>query len=73
MNALPNASSGYWNKAPSPGTSRDSSAAYVENWLKQLKNDKTLIVYAAAQAQKAADFILGRKFAENGTVAGATV
>jgi len=38
----------------------DSSAAYLENWLKQLKNDKTLIVYAAAQAQKAADFILCR-------------
>lgn len=40
----------------------DGSAAYLENWLKQLKSDKTLIVYAAAQAQKAADFILGRKF-----------
>ena len=39
----------------------DSSAAYIENWLKQLKSDKTLIVYAAAQAQKAADFILDRK------------
>ena len=38
----------------------DSSAAYLDNWLTQLKNDKTLIVYAAAQAQKAADFILGR-------------
>jgi antirestriction protein ArdC len=38
----------------------DSSAAYLENWLKQLKSDKTLIVYAAAQAQKAADFILNR-------------
>lgn len=38
----------------------DSSAAYIENWLTQLKSDKTLIVYAAAQAQKAADFILGR-------------
>lgn len=38
----------------------DSSAAYLENWLKQLRSDKTLIVYAAAQAQKAADFILGR-------------
>ncbi|MGA2870054.1 MAG: zincin-like metallopeptidase domain-containing protein, partial [Verrucomicrobiota bacterium] len=37
----------------------DSSAAYLEGWLKQLKEDKTLIVYAAAQAQKAADFILG--------------
>ena len=39
----------------------DSSAAYLENWLKQLKSDKTLIVYAAAQAQKAADFILNRQ------------
>jgi antirestriction protein ArdC len=38
----------------------DNSAAYLEGWLKQLKNDRTLIVYAAAQAQKAADFILGR-------------
>jgi antirestriction protein ArdC len=28
-------------------------------WLKQLQQNKTLIVYAAAQAQKAADFILG--------------
>jgi len=39
----------------------DSSAAYLEGWLKQLKEDKTLIVQAAAQAQKAADFILGHK------------
>ena len=38
----------------------DSSAAYIEGWMKQLQQDKTLIVYAAAQAQKAADFILGR-------------
>jgi len=38
----------------------NSSAAYLEGWLKQLKEDKTLIVHAAAQAQKAADFILGR-------------
>ncbi|MEJ0091327.1 MAG: zincin-like metallopeptidase domain-containing protein [Limisphaerales bacterium] len=38
----------------------DNSAAYLQGWLKQLKNDHTLIVYAAAQAQKAADFILGR-------------
>jgi antirestriction protein ArdC len=35
------------------------SAAYLEGWLKQLKQDRTLIVHAAAQAQKAADFILG--------------
>jgi antirestriction protein ArdC len=37
----------------------DNSAAYIEGWLKQLESDRTLIVYAAAQAQKAADFILG--------------
>jgi antirestriction protein ArdC len=34
------------------------SAAYLEGWLKQLQQDRTLIVHAAAQAQKAADFIL---------------
>ena len=49
----------------------DGSAAYVENWLQQLKSDKTLIVYAAAQAQKAADFILNRTFGEKESVAGA--
>ena len=40
----------------------DDSAAYLQAWLKRLQEDKTLIVYAAAQAQKAADFILGRTF-----------
>ncbi len=40
----------------------ESSAAYIQNWLSRLQDDKTLIVYAAAQAQKAADFILNRKF-----------
>ena len=39
----------------------NSSAAYLEGWLKSLKQDRTLIVHAAAQAQKAADFILGHK------------
>jgi antirestriction protein ArdC len=37
----------------------DNSAAYLLGWLEQLRNDRTLIVQAAAQAQKAADFILG--------------
>src|ERR1039457_2340718 len=37
----------------------DNSAAYLKGWLEQLRHDKTLIVQAAAQAQKAADFILG--------------
>ena len=38
----------------------DNSAAYVQSWLEQLQNDKTLVVQAAAQAQKATDFILSR-------------
>lgn len=43
----------------------DNSAAYIKSWLTQLQNDRTLIVYAAAQAQKAADFILGRTLQES--------
>jgi antirestriction protein ArdC len=35
-----------------------NSAAYIQNWLKALRNDKTLVIKAAAQAQKAADYIL---------------
>lgn len=37
----------------------DNSASYIAGWLKVLKNDKKMIVFAAAQAQKAADRILG--------------
>jgi antirestriction protein ArdC len=47
----------------------DNSAAYLRGWLEQLKNDKTLIVQAAAQAQKAADFILGNDTDESVTTA----
>jgi antirestriction protein ArdC len=43
----------------------DNSAAYVQNWLTALQNDKKLIVQAAGQAQRAADFILGTKFEES--------
>lgn len=42
-----------------------SSAAYLNGWLERLRQDKTLIVQAAAQAQKAADFILGKSFIES--------
>ena len=34
------------------------SAAYVEGWLKALKEDKRAIFHAASEAQKAADFVL---------------
>lgn len=39
----------------------ENSAAYIQSWLKSLKNDKKMVVIAAAQAQKAADFILDRR------------
>ena len=49
----------------------DNSAAYVANWLERLKNDVRLVVTAAAQAQKASDFILARnaEAAESGVAA----
>ena len=36
-----------------------NSAAYVQNWLTALKNDKRFIVSAAGKAEKAVNFILG--------------
>ncbi len=37
-----------------------NSAAYLQSWLKVLKNDKRLIISAANSAQKAVDLILGK-------------
>jgi antirestriction protein ArdC len=42
----------------------ENSAAYIQGWLRSLKNDKTLLIQAAAQAQKASDYILNRKGGE---------
>jgi antirestriction protein ArdC len=39
----------------------NNSAAYIKGWLSALKGDKKLLVLAAAQAQKAADYILNLK------------
>ncbi len=36
----------------------DNSAAYIQGWLKRLRCDKKFLIHAAAQAQKASDFIL---------------
>jgi len=36
----------------------ENSAAYIQGWLKVLKDDKKLAIVAAGQAQKAADYIL---------------
>jgi antirestriction protein ArdC len=38
-----------------------NSAAYIAGWLKALKNDKTMLVFAASQGQKAADYILNKQ------------
>ena len=35
-----------------------NQAAYIQGWLKALKNDKTMVIMAAAQAQKASDYII---------------
>jgi antirestriction protein ArdC len=37
-----------------------NQAAYVAGWLQRLRQDRRLIVQAAAQAQKAADYVLAR-------------
>jgi antirestriction protein ArdC len=42
----------------------ENEAAYIQGWLAKLKSEKRLIVIAAAKAQRAADYILGRSGAE---------
>jgi len=46
----------------------ENSAAYIRGWLRSLKNDKTLLIQAASLAQKASDYILGRKVGEEADV-----
>jgi antirestriction protein ArdC len=41
---------------PEPG---EDHAAYIQSWLKVLKDDKRAIFSAAAHAQRAADFLHG--------------
>ncbi len=36
-----------------------NSAAYIKSWLKSLRDDKTMVVLAAAAAQRATEWILG--------------
>jgi antirestriction protein ArdC len=38
----------------------ESQAAYIAGWIKRLRDDRRLVILAAAQAQHAADYILGR-------------
>ncbi len=44
----------------------NQSAGYIQNWLERLKNDRKLVVHAAAQAQKACDFIRNVHLEEEG-------
>lgn len=39
----------------------ENSAAYIKGWSSKLKENKKMVVEAAQKAQKAADYILGRK------------
>jgi antirestriction protein ArdC len=40
----------------------ENNAAYIQGWLRELKNDKRLLLKAATQAQQAADFILNVQY-----------
>ncbi len=39
----------------------ENQTAYIQGWLAKLRSDKRMVVTAAAQAQKAADYILNRE------------
>ncbi len=41
----------------------DNSAAYIQGWARAIRKDKRLVVVAASQGQKAADYILNRQAA----------
>lgn len=47
----------------------ENSAAYIQHWLERMKDDSKLVILAAAQGQKAAEFILGQIPSEGETVA----
>lgn len=47
----------------------DTSAAYIKGWLQALSDDKSLVVTAAQQAQRASDRILGTEQVERAEVA----
>ena len=43
----------------------ENSAAYINGWLRKLRDDHKLVVVAAAQAQRAADFMLGVTYGDD--------
>jgi antirestriction protein ArdC len=38
----------------------ENQAAYLQGWLKKFRDDRKLVIHAAAKAQKAADYVLNR-------------
>ena len=42
----------------------DQSGAYVQSWLRAMKNDRRLIFKAASEAQKAAEWLMKGKLVE---------
>jgi Zincin-like metallopeptidase len=47
------------------GVQFENSGAYLNSWISKLENDPKLIVTAASQAQRSADFVLGIEQAES--------
>ena len=42
----------------------DNSAAYLSSWLKTIRGDKKMVICAAAAAQRAVDYIMGKQSGE---------
>jgi antirestriction protein ArdC len=38
----------------------NNSAAYIQGWLRVLRNDKKILLHAAANANRAKSYLLGR-------------
>ena len=47
------------------GNTQDISASYISGWLEKLKSDDKFIIQASAQAQKAVDYMLGKKWSND--------
>lgn len=45
---------------------QENNAAYIQSWLKKLKDDKQFIFKAAAEAQKAVDYMVGHSLDDEG-------
>lgn len=45
----------------------DNSAAYISSWIRTIREDPTIVVKAAGQAQRAVDLIAGTTFEAEGT------